>query len=84
MVPEGGFEPPTRGFSILLKAPFSAPLIVNHAENSPNRIKGLQNDCKPTNAQIVAELNYARCLFQLEAIRTAMGVQNDASCADKA
>lgn len=37
---------------------------------------------KPSAAQIIAELTRARCVFQLEAIRTVMGVQNDASCAD--
>ena len=36
MVPEGGFEPPTRGFSIQLKARFSAPFSVNHAKNGLN------------------------------------------------
>ena len=41
MVPEGGFEPPTRGFSILLKARFSAPLIVNRRKNRPSNIKYL-------------------------------------------
>jgi len=43
MVPEGGFEPPTRGFSILLKARFSAAHIVNRAKNAANVIKYLAN-----------------------------------------
>ena len=47
MVPEGGFEPPTRGFSILFLANVFKHIIVNHAQNSPIGIKGLQKPCKP-------------------------------------
>lgn len=51
-------------------------------KNSPRKSVYSSDVSKPTNAQIVAELNYARCVFQLETIRTVMGVQNDTSCAD--
>jgi hypothetical protein len=51
-------------------------------ENSPRKTALCRDIGKPTNAQIIAELTRARCVFQLEAIRTVMGVQNDASCAD--
>ena len=47
VVPEGGFEPPTRGFSILLKAPFSAAFITNCLKNQPIGINSLQKACKP-------------------------------------
>ena len=47
MVPEGGFEPPTRGFSILCLTNNIKQIFVNHAQNSPIGIKGLQKACKP-------------------------------------
>ena len=51
-------------------------------KNSPRKSVYSSDVSKPTNAQIIAELTRAKCVFQLEAIRTVMGVQNDASCAD--
>lgn len=51
-------------------------------KNSPRKSVYSSDVSKPTNAQIVAELNYARCVFQAATIRTIMGVQNAASCAD--
>jgi hypothetical protein len=63
MVPEGGFEPPTRGFSILLQPLKNNVSFVNHSENGANGINSLQSACKP-NATAIADLTRARCVFQ--------------------
>lgn len=75
MVPEGGFEPPTRGFSINKSSNDFSSLYVNQGQNAPNRIKDLQNACKPSNAQIIAELTRAKCAIQLQTVLAAMGLQ---------
>lgn len=75
VVPEGGFEPPTRGFSILAPTLKNNDNFVNRGENGAIGINTLENGCKPNNAQIIAELNRVKCEFQLRTILAVMGVK---------
>ena len=65
MVPEGGFEPPTRGFSIQLKAQFSAPFSVKGAQNGVNKINSLQKPCKVKKPKPSRNSTAQRWLFRL-------------------
>lgn len=56
--------------------------LANGQENSPRKTAVCRDIGKPKNAKILSELTRAKCVFQLEAIRAFMGVQNDTSCAD--
>ena len=48
--------------------------LANGLENNPRNTALYSDIGKPSSAQIIAELARARCLFQLSAIRTAMGI----------
>lgn len=49
---------------------------------SPRETAKYEGECELSNAQIIADLTRAKCVFQLATICAAMGVQNDAGCAD--
>jgi hypothetical protein len=52
VVPEGGFEPPTRGFSILAPTLKNNDNFVNRGENEPIEINGLEKQRKPEREMI--------------------------------
>jgi len=69
MVPEGGFEPPTRGFSINVQPSICAGRIVNRQDfgvnNNKYLAKAAQTESTPTNAQMIAELQLAAICFRM-------------------